>query len=244
MPFAPDEQLAGMLAEIARQLRAEKTAEQTRAGVTGAAVRAIDGCDHASISLIHRDGRIVSVAATDDVPGRVDAIQYRTGEGPCVDAIAFEAVYQTGDLGREDRWAGFGPRAVEETGVRSMLACRLSTDTDPIGALNLYSRRPDAFDDHDRAVTAILAAHATIAIEAAEDREHAGRMESALDSNRRIGMAMGILMARRQMTEDAAFAALRRASQHLNTKLRDVAVTVVETGELPERRRPPTAGGR
>jgi AmiR/NasT family two-component response regulator len=49
-------------------------------------------------------------------------------------------------------------------------------------------------------------------------------------------MAMGILMASGRSTQEQAFAALRRASQHLNRKLRDVAADVVETGQLPERR--------
>jgi hypothetical protein len=33
---------------------------------------------------------------------------------------------------------------------------------------------------------------------------------------------------------------LRRASQRLNVKLRDIATAVVETGELPEPRNSPT----
>jgi AmiR/NasT family two-component response regulator len=37
------------------------------------------------------------------------------------------------------------------------------------------------------------------------------------------------------VTEDDAFALLRRASQYLNVKLRDVAAQVVETGRLPDR---------
>jgi hypothetical protein len=44
-------------------------------------------------------------------------------------------------------------------------------------------------------------------------------------------MAMGVLTARGQLSGDAAFALLRRASQHVNGKLRDIAVTIVETGE-------------
>ena len=47
-------------------------------------------------------------------------------------------------------------------------------------------------------------------------------------------MAMGVLMGRGAVTEDQAFAQLRRASQYLNIKLRDVAGQVVETGRLPE----------
>lgn len=54
----------------------------------------------------------------------------------------------------------------------------------------------------------------------------------ALASNRRIGQAMGILMADRQITEEQAFGLLRDASQHTNRKLRDIADEVIHTGAL------------
>jgi len=40
-------------------------------------------------------------------------------------------------------------------------------------------------------------------------------------------------MARERITADQAFDVLRRASQHLNMKLRAVAQDVVDTGEIP-----------
>ena len=49
----------------------------------------------------------------------------------------------------------------------------------------------------------------------------------ARDSNRRIGMAMGIIMSQRQVDEPSAFDALRRISQNTNRKLRDVAEDVI-----------------
>ena len=61
----------------------------------------------------------------------------------------------------------------------------------------------------------------------------ASNLRAALASNRQIGAAIGILMARLKITEDEAFDALRSASQHLHRKLRDVADEVVTTGDLP-----------
>jgi AmiR/NasT family two-component response regulator len=48
-----------------------------------------------------------------------------------------------------------------------------------------------------------------------------------------IGQAQGILIERKRTTADQAFDVLRRASQHLNLKVRDVAQTLVDTGEDP-----------
>ena len=67
-------------------------------------------------------------------------------------------------------------------------------------------------------------------IRSAEDR--AAGLERALASNRRIGMAVGILMSRHQLTEDEAIAMLRGHSQHRNIKMRELAETVIFTGTV------------
>jgi signal transduction histidine kinase/DNA-binding response OmpR family regulator len=72
------------------------------------------------------------------------------------------------------------------------------------------------------------------AVEQAQDRER--QIRGALDSNRLIGTAVGIVMATYQLTAKQGFALLVRSSQHTNSKLRDVAAVVVETGALPFRR--------
>ena len=53
------------------------------------------------------------------------------------------------------------------------------------------------------------------------------QLTSALDSNRRIGVAMGIVMNQRQVDEMHAFDVLRRISQNTNRKLRDIAEDVI-----------------
>ncbi len=205
-----------------------------------AAVHTVPGCNHAGVSLVHRQGRIDTTAASDDVASAVDAIQYEVGQGPCLEAIREHESYLISDLTRESRWPPFSRRAVEETIIRSMLAFRLFVGDDALGALNLYSREPGAFDEDSRAVAAILAAHVAVAISTARDRERAAHLERAVESNREIGMAMGVVMASGLQTREQAFDVLRRASQRLNVKLRDVASAVVETGELPQRRNGPT----
>lgn len=77
--------------------------------------------------------------------------------------------------------------------------------------------------DHDQLTRALPAAVA-----------RADNLERALLSNRTIGVAMGILMVTRRLTEPAAFDRLRTASQNSNRKLRDVAEDVMLTGVLDE----------
>jgi transcriptional regulator with GAF, ATPase, and Fis domain len=231
-------ELAGVFADVARQLQAEGSPGKVQERVSRAAVETVGGCGHAGISLVHRRGAIDTVAATDEVPMRVDAIQYEVGQGPCLNAISEHEVFRVDDLADDERWPLFSHRAAEETGVRSMLSFRLFIQDDTLGALNLYSREVQAFDEHAREVGTVLAAHAAIALGAAREHDRAEQLGRAVGSNREIGMAMGVLMTRRGLTQKDAFAVLLRASQYLNRKLRDVAVEVVETGEVPGRPAP------
>jgi AmiR/NasT family two-component response regulator len=80
-----------------------------------------------------------------------------------------------------------------------------------------------------------LAAIALSAAHSHEDEERkSGNLHAALTTREIIGQAQGILMERERITSDEAFDILRRASQHLNVKLREVARVLVETGERPE----------
>lgn len=62
--------------------------------------------------------------------------------------------------------------------------------------------------------------------------EQVTNLKVALQSNRRIGIAIGIVMSQRRITDEAAFLALRGASQNSNRKLRDVAEDVIYAGRI------------
>jgi len=129
------------------------------------------------------------------------------GEGPCLDAIREHDVFQTDNLADDARWPDFARRAAEETGVASVLAFRLFIEADRMGALNLFSRDTAAFDAEDRAVGSIFAAHAAVALSAANQQD---QMERGMASRDVIGQAKGILMARQRIGADEAFDMLRR----------------------------------
>ena len=71
------------------------------------------------------------------------------------------------------------------------------------------------------------------AIVTAQGREQ--QIRGALDTNRVIGTAVGIVMASYQLTAQQGFQLLVTASQNTNSKLRDIAARVVDTGALPFR---------
>jgi AmiR/NasT family two-component response regulator len=59
-----------------------------------------------------------------------------------------------------------------------------------------------------------------------------GHPRTALATNRRTGMAIGILISLCTIGEEEAFDPLRRASGHRNVKLRLVAEDVIRTGKV------------
>ncbi|TQN46234.1 ANTAR domain-containing protein [Humibacillus xanthopallidus] len=198
------------------------------------AVELIDRAEWASITRL-ADGEFTTVALTDDMACEADAIQYSVGSGPCLDAIIDDAVYRPSDLSHCEKWPEFGRRVSRELGVESMLSYRLlkETDDESIHGLNIYSRGRAAFDDDDVLVGLMIATHGALAAQSVVDARKIDNLQQALVSNREIGTAMGVLMTRHHVTRDQAFDLLRMASQNSNRKLRDVALDVAETGELP-----------
>jgi ANTAR domain len=58
-------------------------------------------------------------------------------------------------------------------------------------------------------------------------------LQTALETNRDIGTAIGILMYRHKLDREAAWNLLRAMSQQNNRKVRDLALRVIEIGTLP-----------
>jgi hypothetical protein len=226
--------LGGDLSLAAKLLFGAGGVQDTMAEVVRLAVATVEGCDYAGLFL-RESGLVTTAARTDVLVEAVDALQHRAG-GPCLDAITERAMFYAEDLEGETRWADFGPMAMA-VGLRSILALPL-TAHGADAALNLYARCPNAFGSIDRAKCAELASLASLAISTAhvhEDTERrADNLHAALNSREVIGQAQGILMEREGITANEAFDILRRASQNLNVKLREVAQNLVETGEQPD----------
>jgi len=82
----------------------------------------------------------------------------------------------------------------------------------------------------------LLHAHARLTelrTELDDARDRIVHLELALQTNRQIALALGILMARRGLTLDDAFDLLRRMSQRTQRPVRELADDVVYTGDLP-----------
>ena len=195
--------------------------------VARACVDVVGGCDHAGVAVLSPNGVFTTLSTTDQVAEIADALQRETGEGPCLEASIDEDIKHDQDLADNPTWPQFARRLLESTPVRSSLACPLVLDGRRGGALNMFADRAGAFTPDDVANAAVLASFASVAVTTALERENSAQLRVALDTNRTIGAAVGILMATHNLPQEDAFAMLSTASQRVNRKLRDLATDIV-----------------
>ncbi len=217
-----------MVAELASELVDAPSLQEVLERALGLAVEIVPGCEEAGISLLQN--RIIDTPASfGEIAARCDKLQEQLGEGPCITALLEADIIRIDDVATDTRWPRFAEGAVQE-GVQSMLACRLATQRDKLGALNMYATKTNAFTPESEAMAVGYAAHVSLALSAL-DRE--SNLRRALESREVIGQAMGILMERHRITASQAFDVMVHASQRSNVKLRMIADELVRTGSLP-----------
>ena len=214
------------LVSVATAVLAQPDEELTFERVVGLALMAVEGCDVATVTMRTEGAEPQTPAFTDDSGRRADLYQYELEQGPCLDTVDIGRSYVANDLERETRWPAWAPRAVS-LGFRSIMSVRLATPTSTSAALNLYSKRRNAFDAEDVGIAHMYGAQASMALNAAHRIDH---LRTALDTRHTIGVAQGMLMARFGLDADRAFEVLRRYSQENNVKLRELARGLAEGG--------------
>jgi GAF domain-containing protein len=194
------------------------------------AVRAIPGADGAGLTLL-REGQSDTIVASTDFVRDVDAVQYSLGQGPCITAALEGRTVHSGSLESETLWPKFGPRAAR-LGVHSVMSLPLLAADESLGAMNVYARAHDAFDERAIefgelfAIPAAISVHNARALEQA--RTLATQLSAALASRPVIDQALGILMSRTGVTSEEAFDRLRVMSQSENRKVSALAQQIVD----------------
>ncbi len=220
--------------ELGRLNFAEHSLESVVRTVTELTARVLPGEPIASVTIL-RGGRASTVAASGELALELDQEQYRLGAGPCLSAAATGQPSEIPDTRMDQQWPDFSPVAAK-AGCDSLLSYPLPVREQASGALNVYARELTTADQRTRDLLVRLTAYAVVPVsnmylyEAAVER--AEHLQSALDSRAVIDQAKGILMERFRLTPDAAFQALTRVSMESNTKVREVALRFVATGEF------------
>ncbi|MDX6366508.1 MAG: hypothetical protein QOK30_1584 [Nocardioidaceae bacterium] len=217
--------IVSAMARVARSVRDGAEGDKVLHSITTAALEAIPGADHITITMAYPDGTLQTLAPTDDVGVRADTAQYELGEGPCLAAVEAETTIRAQDIPSEERWPRYAERAAE-LGIGSQMAVEIFRSGGTCAGLNVYSDTRGAFDA-SRHIVELFASQAAIAMNFVRTRQ---TLQEALASRKTIGQAIGIVMERYRIDEDQAFAFLVRTSQDGNVKLRAVAQKIVDLG--------------
>ncbi len=217
------------LASLSQFFVGDTTLQHTLQKVADLACETIPASEMAGITMVV-EGRPKTAIFTDEQAVDIDAAQYETGIGPCLDAFRHQRVFRVDSTERDDRWPAFS-EAAGARGVKSVLSLPLLANHEGLGALNLYSTDEEAFSAEDEKVGLAFAAQAGIALANAQAYWDACQLSEnlaeAMKSRATIEQAKGILMAARRCGPDEAFEMLVRASQRENRKLRDIAEQLV-----------------
>ncbi|MCU0505874.1 MAG: GAF domain-containing protein [Chloroflexi bacterium] len=260
------EQLARSREELAHRAEAERAIRQLAsqilaAGDVGtvlkstvdAAVRVL-GADGALIDLVDEGSGTLGWAVDSGMDGFSDASWLRTqkiavGEGLSGRAVARRRVVVTDDYAADPSFA-HTPSAdafIANAGIRAMLAAPIVGEGRPLGALEVYARRPAAFDGDAMDLAAALADQAGIAVTNARLIEDLEASRAALRRSVETERSVREIAARIAALADPAHVLARVVDEarrllgsdgaHLTrmNEARTAVVPVVVAGDMTER---------
>jgi GAF domain-containing protein len=206
--------------------------------VTDLVKAVMPGRSEASVTLLVQE-RPSTVVATGRLAVDLDEGQYERGHGPCLHAAATRETAEIRDTRSETRWPDHARRAAEHGNLSSLSVPLVIDDPQVSGALNIYARQPNAFDEASRSAATRIAPYAAVAAGNLylyrRALKRADNLEAALASRAVIEQAKGILMERHNVTAYGAFRILARASVRSHISVRRLAEHLVRTGQLGRR---------
>jgi GAF domain-containing protein len=144
------------------------------------------GQPEASMTLLVKD-HPTTIVCTGQLATDLDKAQYECGHGPCLHAARTGELTEIGDTRTDTRWGDYMPRAVEHGNLSSLSAPVIIDEAQQVsGALNIYAREPNAFDEDSRTAATGFSLYAALAtgnlLAYQGDRDRADRRQTAPDA--------------------------------------------------------------
>lgn len=191
---------------------------------------------HASVSTTIVDrGRLIAGPASDELVAGIVAWQREHNQGPVVDACRRGATIRATAEDCRALWPEFAAAVAAPAGLTWVLVSPLVVDGNVRGTFSVNLLGEAALPDNAAHILDLLTREATTAVHNAdlyaEATALARQLSTALETRGVIEQAKGVLMARQGIDSEEAFDVLRRASQRMNRKLREVAEEIVAGAE-------------
>jgi len=196
----------------------------------------VPGDSEASVSVVI--GTVPTTAvSTGALALECDESQYGHGSGPCLHAATTGELTEVADAHTETRWRDYVQQAADRGALSSLSVPLPIMDKAMSGALNIYARRPNAFDGKTRSVAISLAPYAAVAVTHTQAYQHARRLainpHEPLEARAVIDEAKAVLMKEYRLTGDQAVQTLTRISLQARLNLGEVADRLTAGEELP-----------
>jgi GAF domain-containing protein len=198
--------------------------------VTSLAQRTVGSSVGAGVTLV-TGGLRLTTAASHPLVERADGLQYGLDEGPCLTAWRDRTAVRIDEMRTERRWPRW-TRAAAPLGMRACLSAPVIAGADVIGAIKVYSRDSAVYGEPEEEILHLFAQQVAILLGPARHGHRSGHeaFRDMLRSRDVVIQARGMLMARQDVGEPAAFALLVRHSQRCGTSVREAARDLVGPG--------------
>lgn len=215
---------------VTKLLSTQRTLPAKLEAVVALVERTIPNCHAAGIILLV-DGEPTTAAVSDRLAVEIDLVQYRTGDGPCLAAMATSKVVRVQYLESDSRFTRFAPGALDHQ-IESILSIPLLAVDQVVGALNMYSRLPNAFDTVTEEAVRPMADYAAEAI--ASSPLYASALDlveglvETMENRALINRAVGVIMAGEDRSSEEALERLRELAMASGEPMHVVARWVLE----------------
>ncbi|MFF4189334.1 ANTAR domain-containing protein [Streptomyces sp. NPDC001691] len=191
----------------------------------------------AAVFFAHPPPHLHSPAPCNPGPALQHVLDAACRQGPAFDAHRTSQPVATGDLAEEaDRWPEFAPR-LHGAGYTGATAVPMRLRRDSLGSLLLLRTGDRPLSADNLALAQALADAATIGLLQARtiSQQHTinEQLHTALQTRIVIEQAKGLLAARRNISLNHAFDAMRAHARTHRIQLRQVAMDVIDTGFTP-----------
>jgi hypothetical protein len=173
-----------------------------------------------------------TVSATDRLAARLDEVQFDLGEGPCWDALKNARPVIEPDVRRKPSgvWPAFS-EAIRQDDIGALFAFPLFVGPLRLGAIDLYSSRPQQLSDlHAQQTTAFAAVVSRLILHHALAR--VGRDDTPEAdprfSRRVIHQATGMVLAQLNLPPDEARLVIQAHAFAVGRSMQEIAEDIVE----------------
>lgn len=231
MPELHVVEIAAVLRELTAQLITSDDLDDALVRLVDTTADLIEGPSWCGVTLV-RAGGPSTAAASVGLPTDLGEDQYRTGDGPSILAIRTREVVLSADLSKDGRWPEWSAQA-QEVGVHGVLVAPVDIDEQVIGALSLYAGLPDRLTPEVSFMALLVAEHAQLLLAAVLDRDRQATLTAdlveALGDGETVNRAIGIVMAQRACSAEAALEVLQETALRVGLPLSQIAKRLVDT---------------